>query len=227
MSTNTYSDAIDTRIVFRIYAVVAWLSGVFLIGWGPLYFPLELAGFPHSGGFVVRIVGATLVAVDCFAHTFACVDDPAVRRRAMGMWAVGHAQVLMMVVVQVFGELGSPGPGARAALAALLTVTILLHYFWLSAGPDGGPDGVGAVFLQAENSITGLCEGTSENGRPSEFEIEGLPRPLPERQARRWMVDSFHRWSPRCSLRRIARRISSKERGWSGLLSSSIQSTGF
>jgi signal transduction histidine kinase len=129
MSANTYSDAIDTRIVFRAYAAVAWLGGVLLLVAGPHFFPLELAGYAGAGGLVVRIVGAIVISAGCFAWPLAHVDDPYARRRALGWWAAGHLQVLSMMAVGVIGRIGEPGPGVQVALGALLTATLLLWHF--------------------------------------------------------------------------------------------------
>ena len=50
MTANTYNDAIDTRIVFKAYAVIAWGGGVMLLLVGPYFFPLELAGSRAPAG---------------------------------------------------------------------------------------------------------------------------------------------------------------------------------
>ena len=56
MKANTYADAIDSRIVFRSYAVIAWLAGGMLLFVGPYFFPMELAGLPRAGGLIARIL---------------------------------------------------------------------------------------------------------------------------------------------------------------------------
>jgi signal transduction histidine kinase len=137
MNTNSYNDAIDTRIVFKAYAAVAWLAGGVLLIVGPYFFPLELAGFPRASGLVPRITGAVVIAAGCFAWPFAYVDDPVARRRALGWWAAGHLQVLSMTAVGVIGRVGKPGPGVEVALGALLTAAILLWHFNQTA--DGIP----------------------------------------------------------------------------------------
>jgi signal transduction histidine kinase len=164
MNTNSYNDAIDTRIVFRAYALIAWLVGIFLLGFGRHLFPLELVGFPNGDGFVVRIVGSAVVAAGCFAQAFTLVDDPDVRRRVLGWWATGHAQVLLMVVIQVVEVIGEPGPGAGFALATLLTVTILLHHFWWRA------DGIPHAGLPNHTPLFGAPEQASVQRLRSAYE---------------------------------------------------------
>src|SRR5512137_1826233 len=121
MNANSYNDAIDTRVVFRIYAAIAWLAGGALLFVGPYFFPLELVSFPRAGGLVARIAGAILIGAGCFAWPLSDVDDPEARRRALGWWAAGHLQVLSMTAVGVIGRAGEPGPGVQVALGALVT----------------------------------------------------------------------------------------------------------
>jgi signal transduction histidine kinase len=129
MTANSYNDAIDTRIVFKVYAAAAWLAGGVLLFIGPYMFPVELVGSPHAGGLVARVTGAILIAAGCFAWPFSTVDDPDARRRALGWWAAGHLQVLSMTAVGVIGRISRPGPGVQVALAALVTATVLLWHF--------------------------------------------------------------------------------------------------
>ncbi len=137
MNANTYADAIDSRIVFKVYAALAWLAGGVLLLAGPYFFPLELAGLPRAGGLIARIAGAIVIAAGCFAWPFSTVDDPEARRRALGWWAAGHLQVLSMVAVGVIGRIGEPGAGVQVALGALLTAALLLWHFNRTA--DGLP----------------------------------------------------------------------------------------
>jgi signal transduction histidine kinase len=156
MNTNSYNDAIDTRIVFRIYAAMAWLAGGVLLLVGPYFFPLELVGFPRAGGLVARITGAVLIGAGCFAWPLSTVDDPEARRRALGWWAAGHLQVLSMTAVGVMGRVGEPGPGIQVALGALLTATLLLWHFNRTA--DGVP-------------LSGLPSHTSLLGDPAQASV--------------------------------------------------------
>ena len=159
MAAHTYADAVDTRIVFKVYAAAAWLAGGVLLIVGPYFFPLELAGLPRAGGLVARIVGASVIAAGCFAWPFSAVDDPDARRRALGWWAAGHLQVLSMTAVGVIGRIGEPGPGTQVALGALLTATLLLWHF--SATADGVP-------------LSGLPSHTPLLGDPDQASVQRL-----------------------------------------------------
>jgi signal transduction histidine kinase len=159
MAANTYNDAVDTRIVFKVYAVTSWAGGVLLLIVGPHFFPLELAGFPRAGGLVARIAGAAVVAAGCFAWPFSLVEDPNARRRALGWWAAGHLQVLSMTAVGIIGRIGEPGPGAQVALGALVTATVLLWHFNRTA--DGVP-------------LSGLPSHTPLFGDPGQASVQRL-----------------------------------------------------
>jgi signal transduction histidine kinase len=139
MAANTFNDAVDTRVVFRAYAFIAWIGGGLLLLFGPYFFPLALAGYPRADGLVVRIAGAAVVAAGCLAFPFTRVEDPNARRYALGWWSAGHLQVLSMVGVGVLGRLGEPGPGAQIALGSLLTAAILFWHF--NQTGDGIPHG--------------------------------------------------------------------------------------
>ena len=115
MSTSTYDVTVDSRLVFKVYAIVAWTAGALLYGWGTPLFPLPLAGLPYAGGFVARVSGAALLGAGFLAIAMARTLDEDGRRRALGWWAVGHVVVLAGVSVQ--SDLGrglrSPRLGQR------------------------------------------------------------------------------------------------------------------
>ncbi|RPI14106.1 MAG: sensor histidine kinase, partial [Acidobacteriales bacterium] len=73
------ADAIDTRTVFRVYAVMAGVTGV-------------LVCFLGSTAFT-RIAGSFIIAAACFAESLTRVDDPVAGRRALGWCAAGHSIV--------------------------------------------------------------------------------------------------------------------------------------
>jgi signal transduction histidine kinase len=159
MAANTYNDAIDTRVVFKAYAVISWFGGVLLLIVGPYFFPLALAGYPEADGLVARIAGAAVIAAGCFAWPFVHVDDPDARRQALGWWAAGHLQVLCMTAVGVIGRLGEPGPGAQVALASLFAAALLLWHFNQTA--DGMPH-------------SGLPNHTPLFGNPGQASVQRL-----------------------------------------------------
>jgi signal transduction histidine kinase len=127
MSTRTFTDAIDSRVIFKVYAATAWVAGTCLLGWGPLFFPLELAAFPHGAGVFVRVIGALLTAVGCFAYAASKVEDQSTQKHLLTSWACGHTLALPPVVIQVVTVIQHPGPGTALALTWLV---LWLSVFW-------------------------------------------------------------------------------------------------
>jgi hypothetical protein len=118
----------DTRWVFRVYAVLAWLDGFLLVGWGPMWFGADLAGQPWGKAALIRVLGSILVAMGCCAHGFAAVDHPPARRRALFWFASGHGFILLVVLTQ---RMAIWGPGLADRAAQLLSgMAGVLFYFY-------------------------------------------------------------------------------------------------
>jgi hypothetical protein len=93
-------EAIDTRWVFRAYAAAACVSGFVLVGWGPMWLGVDLAGQPWGKAALIRVAGATIVAAGLCAAGFAKVDDPPSRRRGLLWFAAAHAVVWIIALIQ-------------------------------------------------------------------------------------------------------------------------------
>jgi signal transduction histidine kinase len=139
MNTLFYNDALDTRLVFRVYAIVAWTAGGFLYGWGGFLSLVPLAGVPHSDWMAARIAGAVLAGAGFLAIAMARSHDDDARRRALGWWAVAHAVVLVGVALQLWAIIGFAHweRGGLVAMGFLLGVSTLFAQFWQTA--DGIP----------------------------------------------------------------------------------------
>jgi signal transduction histidine kinase len=142
MNDALFAETLDTRMVFKAYAIVAWAAGMFLIGWGPYYFPLELAGIPHGGGAFARVIGGIVAGAGCLAWAAAMVEVPRVGRLMLMWWAVGHAMALGVIVVQMAGVIGKPGPGVAIALGGLMLAVMVFTYAFATVDevPWGGLD---------------------------------------------------------------------------------------
>ena len=98
MQTGQYADAIDTRLVFRLYAWVAITGGIFVYGWWgrPVGFlpdtitAVDLPGLPYGRLAVVRTIASIVVSAGMCAAGFARVEDPISRRRALTWFAAAH-----------------------------------------------------------------------------------------------------------------------------------------
>jgi len=98
MQTGQFADAIDTRVVFRIYSWIAITSGVFVYLWWPLPFgflpdaitAVNLPDLPFGRFAVIRTLAAIVVAIGMCAAGFARVEDPISSRRALTWFAAAH-----------------------------------------------------------------------------------------------------------------------------------------
>jgi signal transduction histidine kinase len=110
MDPRAYPEAINTRLVFRIYALVAITCGVLVYLWPAMYrwpaVPFDPGPYDlsdpraHGAGSILRVVAATVVAFGCCASAFAVVDDPLGRRRVLIRFAVAHLVFGGMFLIQ-------------------------------------------------------------------------------------------------------------------------------
>ena len=120
--------AINTRIVYRVYAGMTWSVGLLAYLMGSMWSP----GQPSEKAALVRVFGAIMIAAGCFAAALAKVDDPVARRRGLLWLAAGHGVVLLSVLFQ------QPGPwshgGTTKSVVWWLSLTICwLLYLWQRA----------------------------------------------------------------------------------------------
>jgi signal transduction histidine kinase len=124
-------DALDTRMVFLVYAVLAGLAGLLLIAWGPLWFGAHLPGLPWGKAALIRIVGSMLVAAACFAVAVARVDDLVARGGGLAWFGWAHLVVAIMVETQRSTVLE---PRLREWAVWVLMVAANMFFFaWLQA----------------------------------------------------------------------------------------------
>jgi len=110
MDPRAHPEAIDTRLVFRIYAAIAITGGVLVYLWPLLYTwpsaPLDLAPYgrsdPRTWGplALLRVVAATVVSFGCCGVAFSLVDDPPGRQRALVGFALAHLVFGAMFLLQ-------------------------------------------------------------------------------------------------------------------------------
>lgn len=134
MSATRKLDELDTKMVFWVYAGVAGLVGLLLVGWGAVWFGSDLPGLPHGKAALIRIAGASFVAAACFAAAMAGVDDAVARRRGLLWFASGHFFIFVIASTQRIAILGERLP-EWVALAPF-TASLLLFYAWQQAGWD-------------------------------------------------------------------------------------------
>ena len=94
--TGQRADALDTRLVYRVYAGIAGIGGLILLFWGPMWLGTDLPEQPWGKAALIRMGGAILMAMACLALAFAAVDDPLSRRRGLAWFSIAHCMVMVV-----------------------------------------------------------------------------------------------------------------------------------
>jgi signal transduction histidine kinase len=157
-------DAIDTRIIFRSYAILAGLAGLAFLVWGERWLGSDLTGTSSGKAALVRVFGAILLAAGCFAVPLAAIDEPAARRRGLLWLGIGHTVVFCVRVIQpkaIWSRVLSDWAGALLFAAA----NVLLYLWWTSEGDPTG-EGVPSPLI----SLFGGAAPSSADRLRSQYE---------------------------------------------------------
>jgi len=127
-------DALDARVVFWSYALLAGVAGVLIIGWGPMLWGMDLPGLPYGKAALIRIGGASMVAAACFAVAVANVDDPVARRNGLAWFAAGHFIIFLIANFQRTSVLDAWMP--EWLMWIPFAAAILLSSGWQQVGRD-------------------------------------------------------------------------------------------
>jgi signal transduction histidine kinase len=117
-------EAIDSRLVFRIYASSALPLGIVTYMW-PFILPIQ-----NSPASVVRlrVLGAVITALGCCASAFAAIDDPVGRRRGLMGFAHAHLMLGVMLGIQASAQYSpAVAPSTLVASAAIITGLVLMY----------------------------------------------------------------------------------------------------
>jgi signal transduction histidine kinase len=137
MSAAPRPEAIDSRLVFRIYSSAALPLGIVTYVW-PLLPALHL---PAPAWVVrTRVTASVVTALGCCASAFAAVDDPVDRRRGLMGFAHAHIMLAVMLGIQAWAQY-SPGvaPSLLVASAAGITGLVLMYLGITGPGFDTAP----------------------------------------------------------------------------------------
>jgi signal transduction histidine kinase len=154
MNTDTTLAPVNTRLVFKIYAIVSLVAGAFLYGSGGVAFRVPITGLPRfSDHMAARLAGAVMVGAGFLAIAMSRVADEDDRRRALGWWACAHGVVFAGVTLQllVFTDIARLDWGVVVLVAWLFGVCFLFGDLWMTA--DGIP--FGGLGLRASPSVLG------------------------------------------------------------------------
>jgi signal transduction histidine kinase len=132
MQPGQSPDAIDTRLVFRIYSWIAIASGLLVYLWPQTFFPEFLAqqhfaGLPWGPFAVLRVAAAIVAAFGVSAAGFSHIEDPVSRRRALYWFASAHLLFGAMFFVQWHAILSIVLPSRALGWTPLVVGIVLLY----------------------------------------------------------------------------------------------------
>jgi len=87
MSATLRPEAIDSRLVFHVYACIALPAGILVYMWPLLMMEPDPSWWFAAG----RIAGAGVAAAGCCAASFAAIEDPLARARGLRGFAPPEA----------------------------------------------------------------------------------------------------------------------------------------
>ena len=129
MRTLSRPEAIDSRLVFHLYAGITIPVGMLVYTW-PAWTTAATAAAPWLEA--LRVVAAAVTATGCWAASVATIEDPVGRRRALIGFAGAHILLGAMLLAQSLTNLSPALPPAHAWTP--LTVGLVLLYLAIT-GP--------------------------------------------------------------------------------------------
>jgi signal transduction histidine kinase len=130
MKLSGRADAIDARVAFWAYSVLAATFGLILTVWIPRQFAGQAGGELLDGTTLSLATGSLLMFAACSAAAFAQVEDPPSRRRSLGWFTIGHGALLLVVLVH---RTAIPDAARDGAVWTTYLLTGTLFYFWYSS----------------------------------------------------------------------------------------------
>ena len=135
MSPGSRPEAIDSRLVFQVYAAVALPAGLVIYMW-PLLLSMSREALASLAD--VRVTAAVVAAAGCIAANSVTIDDPVARRRALIGFAHAHLLLGVMVLLQWITVL-SPTVPAFFGWAPVVAGLVLLYVALTGPGADFTP----------------------------------------------------------------------------------------
>ena len=132
MSPAPRPEAIDSRLVFQVYACVTLPAGIVTYMW-----PFIMGTTAHAtGGFPYeRIAAAAVAAFGCIAANGADIQDPLARRKALLGFANAHLLFGLMLLIQWMTTLSSTLPSV-VGWGPLILGVVLLYLALTGPGAD-------------------------------------------------------------------------------------------
>ena len=133
MSPVPRPEAIDSRLVFRVYAAAALPLGIVTYMW-PLLPPLHDSSKPWV--VRMRITAAVITALGCCASAFGAVDEPLGRRRGLIGFAHAHLMLGAMLGIQAWAQYTADAPSPLVAWLSIVTGAVLMYLAITGPGSD-------------------------------------------------------------------------------------------
>jgi signal transduction histidine kinase len=132
MQPGQSPDAIDTRLVFRIYGWIAIVGGYLVVDSPPRIFPAlfevtSLPGVPWGKVALFRTAAALIVAAGISAAGLGRIDDPVSRRRALYWFASAHLFFGMVFLIQWHAVFPVVAPWLVLGWTPLIVGIVLLY----------------------------------------------------------------------------------------------------
>ena len=133
---DLHPDAIDTRLVLRMYAWIAITAGVVSYGWIDLIAPslftsYDLPGVPFGRSALIRTISGAVAALGFVAVGLSRIENPVSRRRALLWFAAAHLVFGSLFYLQWMAILVVAVPGVVAWTP--LTIGIVLVFIAATA----------------------------------------------------------------------------------------------
>lgn len=125
MTSAARPEAIDSRLVFHVYAAAALPLGIVTYLW-PLLPPLSQS----TPAWVVRmrVTAAVIAALGCCASAFAAVDDSVGRRKGLIGFAQAHLMLGAMLGMQAWAQYDAAvAPSSLVAWGCAIVGAVLLY----------------------------------------------------------------------------------------------------
>ena len=153
MRAEQSPDAVDTRLVFRIYAGLALAAGLAAYGWAEALLPN--AGFPaatpNNPWSLARVAAALVAASGACAAGLAGLTDPLSRVRALRAFAIAHlvfGGLFFLQWMAIFEEQVS-----ASVVLAPIVAGVVLFYLAVTQQSDAGGPTLDALRSQYEEQI--------------------------------------------------------------------------
>ena len=124
MPATSRPEAIDSSLVFLVYAWLATAGGLVVYAWAPLLLDdLNFPGVPFGRAATVRTIGAIVAAFGMCAFGFARVTEPISRQRCLLWFAGAHllgGALFMLQWIAIFDTVLPPSAGSAALMCGIV-----------------------------------------------------------------------------------------------------------